>query len=413
MPRKILLMMLLILVAAIVAPVAAQDDEFVFGLVLVGPENDGGWSQAHYEGGLYVQEQIPGSRMVFRAALTPGDPVATLESVVSDMVADGAKLIITSSDAFEEDTARVAADPAFADVVFINVSGDDAYGGAGAPNVGNVMGQMEWGKMIAGCAAALTTETGSIGYLGPLINFETRRLAASAYLGARHCYETYAGGDPDALQFNVVWIGFWFYNPAFNTLDPTEVTNNFFDSGADVVLSGIDTTEAIVVADQRTTEAQSGSDPTTYYAVPYDFAGACDLGPAVCLGVPYFNWGPAYVNIVNAVKDGSWAPSWDWLGPDWSDINNHDTSAVGFIQGPALSDEDKASLDAFIAEMAAYAADPANENTFFLWEGPLSYQDGTVIAAEGEKLAAVAPAGEAPSVWYLDQLLEGMGGDSN
>ncbi len=46
------------------------------------------------------------------------------------------------------------------------------------------MGKMEYGKMIAGCAAALTTQTGKIGYLGPLINDETRRLSDSVYLGA-------------------------------------------------------------------------------------------------------------------------------------------------------------------------------------------------------------------------------------
>ena len=50
------------------------------------------------------------------------------------------------------------------------------------------MGRMEYGKMMAGCAAALTTKTGKIGYLGPLINDETRRLAASAYLGAKYCW---------------------------------------------------------------------------------------------------------------------------------------------------------------------------------------------------------------------------------
>jgi len=31
-------------------------EEFVFGVVLVGPKNDHGWSQAHYEGGLYIEE---------------------------------------------------------------------------------------------------------------------------------------------------------------------------------------------------------------------------------------------------------------------------------------------------------------------------------------------------------------------
>src|SRR5690606_30076766 len=111
----------------------------------------------------------------------------------------------------------------------------------------NIMGRMEYGKIIAGCAAALTTETGSIGYLGPLINDETRRLVSSAYLGARYCYETYRGLDPADLSFEVVWIGFWFEIPGF-TLSPTEVANGFLDGGADVIISGIDTTEAIVVA---------------------------------------------------------------------------------------------------------------------------------------------------------------------
>jgi simple sugar transport system substrate-binding protein len=149
------------------------------------------------------------------------------------------------------------------------------------------------------------------------------------------------------------------------------------------------------------------------WAIPYDFKGACDIAPDVCLGVPYFHWGPAYVEIVNAVKDGNWKQSWDWKGPDWEDINDVDTSTVGFVEGTALNDADKESLDAFIAELAAYASDPANDGTFFLWEGPLAYQDGTELAAEGEKVPAIAKLGEKPSVWYLDQLLEGMTGASS
>lgn len=406
MKRKIVLFGMLFLLVCTVA--LAQDEELVFGMVLVGPQDDNGWSQAHYEGGQYVVENVPGTRMVVFDKLNPGDnPETTLRDVVTEMVAEGAKVIFTASDEFEAPTAEVAADPEFADVIFINVSGDDAYTGEAPANLGNIMGEMEWGKMIAGCAAALATETGQIGYLGPLINFETRRLAASAYLGARYCYENYAGGSPEDLSFSVTWIGFWFYNPFLGTLDPTVETNTFFDTGADVVISGIDTTEAIVVADQR---AASGE---TVWAIPYDFRDSCGKGPAVCLGVPYFNWGPSYVNLISAVKEGEWEQGWDWVEPDWTDINNLDTSIIGFIKGDGLSAEDAASLDAFIAEMAAYAVDPANADTFFLWEGPLSYQDGTEIAAEGEKLPAIAPFGEAPSVWYLEQLLAGMEGASS
>jgi simple sugar transport system substrate-binding protein len=406
MPRKLSLLILLIFIVAAIAPVAAQD-EFVFGMILVGAKDDGGWSQAHYEAGQYVEQNVPGAKMVYFENLNPAvSPETTLLDVVTEMVDQGATLILTTSDEFEEDTAAVAADSAFSDITFINISGDDVYTGEAPPNLSNVMGEMEWAKMIAGCAAALATETGSIGYLGPLINFETRRLVASAYLGAYYCYEKYAEKDPASLTFTVIWIGFWVEIPNV-TLNPNEVTEDFFNNGADVVISGIDTTEAIERADQRAAEGGN------VWAIPYDFAGACDLAPDVCLGVPYFNWGPSYTDIVNKVQDGSWTQTWDWVGPDWTDINNPDTSAVGFIEGTGLSEEDKTSLDAFIAEMTAYATDEANADTFFLWEGPLSYQDGTEIAAEGEKLPAIAPLGEAPSVWYLEQLLDGITGASS
>ena len=406
MKRRLLLLTMFVVVGLIAVVPAAAQDEFTFGLVLVGPQNDGGWSQAHFEGGKYVEEKIPGSKMLVFEKLNPADsPEVTLESVVQEMVDQGAKLIFTTSDEFEEDTTAVAKNPNFADITFINVSGDDVYTGDAPPNVGNLMGMMEWGKIIAGCDAALNTQTGSIGYLGPLINFETRRLASSAYLGARYCYEKYVGGNPDNLKFNVTWIGFWFNIPGV-TLDPTEETNAFFDSGSDVVISGIDTTEAIVVAGQRAKEGQS------VWAVPYDFAGACDIAPDVCLGVPYFHWGPSYVNIVNAVKDGTYKQSWDLTNPDWTDLNNPDTSGVGFVKGPALSEKGSASLDSFIAEAAAFATDPANKDSVFLWQGPLSYQDDTPIAAEGESLPYIAKLGEKPSIWYLEQLLSGMTGAS-
>ncbi len=398
MGRKIGFMVVVLTALVVLAalPAFAQDD-FVFGLVLVGPENDRGWSQAHYEGAQYVVEHVPGTSFVFFPSLNEADaPETTLQDFVTELVDQGAKLIFTSSDAFEEQTASVAEQ--FPEIVFINISGDDALTGDAPENLGNLMGQMEWGKLIAGCAAGLTTETGSIGYLGPLINGETRRLAASAYLGARYCYENYRGMNPDDLTFTVTWIGFWFNIPGV-TLDPTEETNTLFDNGADVVLSGIDTTEAIVVAGQRASQGQN------VFAIPYDYIGSCDLAPEVCLGVPYFHWGPDYARLVQSVMDGTWEQSWDWVGPDWSDINNPDTSAVGFVKGDGLSEEASAKLDEFIAYLADYAANPLVPNSFALWQGPLALQDGTELAAAGE---VVDPL----DVWYLPQLLQGMIGAS-
>ncbi len=169
------------------------------------------------------------------------------------------------------------------------------------------------------------------------------------------------------------------------TLDPTEVANAFLDDGADVLISGIDTTEAIVVANQRAAE---GDD---VWAVSYDYKDGCAEAPDICLGVPYFNWGPAYLETVQAVMDGTWAPGWAWNAPDWSDINNPDTTAVGYEYGNGLTDEEKATLDEFIAGLAAGAQ--GEEGGLNLWTGPLSFQDGSVFLEDGQ-------VASEKQIWY-------------
>jgi simple sugar transport system substrate-binding protein len=373
-----------------------EPEEFVFGMILVGPKNDRGWSQAHFEAGRYIEENIEGARVVVFESLNPADaPEATLEGVVDEMVDQGAQLIFTTSDEFEEDT--VGAAKKYPDVTFISSSGDDAWpegqdAGVAPDNEGNIMSKIEPMKAIAGCAAAMATETGKLGYLGPLINFETRRLVASSYLGARYCYENYRGLNPDDLEFTVTWIGFWFNIPGV-TLDPTEVVNQYFDSGVDVVLSGIDTTEAVVVAGQR---AAGGED---VYAVAYDYEEACGEAPDICLGVPYFNWRPMYLETARAVVDGTWKQGFDWRGPYWDDINDKTKSGAGWVAGPALeaNDEWLSAVEDFTSKVASGEVDP--------WTGPINLQDGTEYI----------PAGRAATeleIWYLPQLLEGMTGAS-
>jgi simple sugar transport system substrate-binding protein len=252
------------------------------------------------------------------------------------------------------------------------------------------MGRMEYGKMIAGCAAALSTTTGKIGYLGPLINDETRRLAASAYLGAKHCWVTYMKKPAADLKFDVKWIGFWFNIPGV-TLDPTKVANDFFTAGTDVLMSGIDTTEVLVQAGQK---AKAGA---KVLAIPYDFKNACKEAPEVCLGVPYFNWGPSYVKVVKAWQAGTWTQGFDWVGPDWKDINNADTSAIGFLPGDALKPGARTAVEAFTAGLA--------NSSINLFKGPMKYQDGSVFLKDGETATD-------KQIWYMPQLLEGMTGPS-
>ena len=369
---------------------SAAEKPFTFGLLLVGPYNDHGWSQAHFDGGKYVEEKIPGTKMIYIDKVNPADRQGvTIPQLVDDMVEKGAQLIIANSDDMKDGTREAAL--MHPKVKFIHISGDDVLTGKAPKNLSNLMGRMEYGKMMAGFVAALTTKTGKIGYLGPLINEETRRLVASCYLGAKYAWEKVLKKDPKDLKFQVTWIGFWFNIPGV-TADPTQVAQNFFNTGYDVLVSGIDTTEAVVVAKQKRKEGKS------VWAIPYDYIGACEGADDVCLGVPFFNWGPSYVDFIKAAKAGKWESKWIWLGPDWKDINNLDTSSVGFVAGPALSPSVKSALDSFVKDLGSGKLD--------LFKGPLNYQDGSPFIKAGQSATD-------NQIWYMEQLLEGIAGQSS
>ena len=76
------------------APTAAP---FIFGMLLVGAHNDQGWSQAHYDAGLYVEQKIPNSKMLYLENVysgSPSYPGQTASQLAEQLVSQGAKLII-------------------------------------------------------------------------------------------------------------------------------------------------------------------------------------------------------------------------------------------------------------------------------------------------------------------------------
>jgi len=390
--------LLTIFIALLVVPLISllpstakgAEKPFIFGMLLVGPYNDHGYSQAQYEGAEYVRKTIPGTRMIYIDKVNPADrPGVTIPQLVDDMVEKGVKIIFAGSDDMKDGIREAAAQ--HPDIHFVHVSGDDVLTGKASKNLVNVFGRMEYGKMMAGFAAAMTTKTGKIAYLGPLINEETRRLASSCYLGARYAWEHVLKKDPKDLTFQVTWIGFWFNIPGV-TADPTQVAQNFFNTGFDVVVSGIDTTEAVVVAKQKVLQGKQA------WAIPYDYVGACEGGSKVCLGTPYFNWGPAFADLLKKSMAGNWKSEWIWLSPDWKNINNADTSTVGFIEGDALAPSAKKALNSFISDLGTGKVN--------LFKGPLNYQDGSVFLKAGE-------VATDKQIWYMEQLLEGMLGQSS
>ena len=375
------------------ASLGSNEDGFKIGLILVGPKEDAGWSQAHFEGVEYVIENMPDASFDYADRVNPADrPNLQASQVADDLIDDGADMIIFNSDDHKDDALTTA--QKHPDIAVIHASGDYAWEEGqnykAQPNLTNVMVQMEYGRAIAGCAAALTTETGKIGFLGPLINDETRRLVSAAYLGADYCWQVYRDRDPSELDYKVNWIGFWFNIPGV-TLDPTQVADSFFNNDYDVVMTGIDTPE---VATQAAKAAEAGKDVKFLH---YTLPTGCELAPDICVGVPVYNWGPSYLEAAQAAAAGEFEGTFVWAEPDWEDINDVDRSAVGFVQGEALSEENQELLDEFITRLGAGSIE--------LYEGPLNFQDGSEFVAAGKTATP-------EQIWYMPQLLEGIEGPS-
>src|SRR6478609_9852393 len=124
--------------------------------IYVGPHNDGGWSQAHDAGRLYVQKQL-GSKVIttYKENVPEGPQVA---QVIDSLVRDGNKIIFATSFGFGD--AMFAAAKKYPDVKF-----EHATGYKSAKNFAVYYGAGEDAIYLSGMAAGAATKTGVIGYV--------------------------------------------------------------------------------------------------------------------------------------------------------------------------------------------------------------------------------------------------------
>ena len=105
---------------------AAKPQEYVFGMLFVGPWNDHGWSQAHYEAGKYVEQKVPGTKMLYVDKVNPADrPGTTPAQLAESLVAKGAKVIIFNSDDMKDGALEFTR--AHPEIHVIHASGDSAW----------------------------------------------------------------------------------------------------------------------------------------------------------------------------------------------------------------------------------------------------------------------------------------------
>lgn len=333
---------------------AVQEGMFNVAMVLIGPHDDGGWSQAHYEGLLYIAEQIPNVHVAYIENVPEG---ADSEQIFRSLSRKGFDLIFGTSFGYMDPMETVAGE--FPDTMYIHISGIKSN----TTNFGNLFGAMENMKYMAGMLAGARAQLDGNPKLGYMATFpipEELRLGNAIALGMRRtCPE---------CTMDVRWINTW-HDPVIEK----EAAASLFDAGAQVVFTGADTPAVADVAQEK-----------GKWGVTYDWYGSCKVD--ACLTAPYWVWGPVYAGITEGVIDGSYTPGWDYFDADTGALGLY-----GFMEGetpqPGVAELPPEVIQEVRDLMAQTLA--GDFTRFDVFSGPILDNAGNVIVPQGEALEQV------------------------
>ncbi len=329
---------------------AIEEGKYNVAFVYVGPHDDGGWSQAHDVGRMYVEENVENVHTAYVENVAEG---ADAEQVIRSLARKGFDVIFTTSFGFMDASEIVAEE--FPEVDIIHISGFKSN----EDNFGNLMGAMEDMKYLAGMLAGSRAKVDGNPKLGYIATFpipEELRLGNAFALGVQKtCPE---------CTVDVRWIFTW-HDPILEK----EAAASLFDGGAQIVMTGADT------------PAPAEAAPEGKWGITYDYKGNCTSDR--CLTSMYWNWGPVYAAIVEKSREGTWKGGWEYFDADSGGLG-----LFGFMEGETpqpgvkdLPEEDLALIRDTLDKMLK-----GEFNRFDVFAGPITDNQGNVVLAEGEKL---------------------------
>ncbi|MBX7234946.1 MAG: BMP family ABC transporter substrate-binding protein [Caldilineales bacterium] len=320
-------------------------------MVLIGPHDDGGWSQAHYEGLEYIEKNVPNTHIAYIENVPEG---ADSEQVFRSLARKGFKLIFGTSFGFMDPMETVASE--FPNTTFVHISGYKSN----ESNFGNLFGAMEDMKYLAGMLAGARAKADGNPKLGYMATFpipEELRLGNAIALGMKKtCPE---------CTMDVRWINTW-HDPVIEK----EAAASLFDAGAQVVFTGADTP---AVADVAQSKGKWG--------ITYDWYGSCKVEH--CLTAPYWNWGPVYADITKKVIDGSYKPGWEYFDADSGALG-----LFGVMEGQNLTAGQKDLPPETLAMVKDTLAkmQKGEFTRFDVFAGPIKDNKGNEVLPAGAKM---------------------------
>ena len=336
MNRRKLLSLLIAATALAGAPVLAADPLKV-GFVYVGPVGDAGWTYAHDQARLALEKELGGQVKTSYVENVPEG--ADAERVIRKLVAEGNKLIFTTSFGYMNPTEKVA--KTTPGVVFQHATGFKT-----GKNLGTYESRLYEGAYLNGILAGKMTKTNTLGFIASFPVPEVIRNINAYTLGAQSV-------NPK-IKTKVIWVNSW-YDPA----KERQAAETLVAQGADVMAQNTDSPATLQVAQEK-----------GVYAFGWD-SDMSKFAPKAHLTAATNDWSGYYIETTKAVLAGTWKTGEYRGGMKEGMVKMSKLNAVIPADAAKAFEEKKAALAA---------------GTFAPFNGPIKDQSGAVKVAAGATL---------------------------
>jgi basic membrane protein A len=328
-----------------------ETGKFNVAMVLIGPHDDAGWSQAHYEGLQYMCQNVENTHVAYIENVLEG---ADSEQVFRSLSRKGFNFIIGTSFGYMDPMAAVAEE--FPDITYLHLTGFKSNN----KNFGNFFGAMEDFKYLAGMLAGSRAKADGntkIGYMATFPIPEEIRLGNAIMLGVKKtCPE---------CTMDIRFINTW-HDP----IKEKDGAASLFDAGAQVVFTGADTPAVADVAQEK-----------GKWGVTYDHPASCKVER--CLTTPYWIWGPEYARIAEQVKAKTYKAGYEYF-----DADSKAMGLFGFMDGqtPTKGVSDLPAADVQLVKDTLATMLAGQFGRFDVFAGPIKDNTGKEILPAGGKL---------------------------
>ncbi len=330
---------------------ASKTEGVKAGFIYVGPIGDGGYTYAHDQGRLYLEEKLK-DKGVTTTYLESVPEDASVEKAMKDLIDQNCNVIFATSFGYMEYVDKVAKE--YPDVKFFHCSGYMSN----ETNFVNYFGRIEQTRYLSGIAAGLKTKSNKIGYVAAKQIPEVIRGINAFTLGVQSV-------NPNAT-IDVKWTDTW-YDPTLEKNAATALLND----GCDVIAQHQDTTGPQIAAEEK-----------GQFAIGYN-SDSKKAAPKAYITAPIWNWGVYYVDQVQKILDGTWKPENYWGG-----MKEGVVALADLTENAAPGTKEK------VEEVKAKILD----GSFNVFAGPIKDQTGVVKVAEG---AVMSDEDQLSCKWFV------------